>query len=548
MSADVSTSPAGQEAATTPTPAPAPAPVPAHSPSEMSTGAKVFAFASMCVGMFIALLDIQIVSASLRDIGGGLSAGADETVWVQTAYLIAEIIVIPLSGWLARVMSTRWLFAVSAAGFTITSLLCGIAWNIESMIAFRAAQGFLGGSMIPMVFTTVFAFFQGRQRVAAAAIIGGLASLAPTLGPTVGGWITDNFSWHWLFFINLVPGIFVTIAVPILVKIDEPDWSLLKGADYVGMVLMALFLGCLEYTMEEGPRWDWLGDPTILTTAWISGLAGIGFLWRSLTYKNPVVDLRALKDINFALGCFFSFVTGIGIFATIYLTPLFLGQVRGFSALQIGLAIFSTGLFQVMSIPFYAYLANRVDLRWLMMVGLALFALSMWNFAPITHDWGGAELLFPQALRGAAQQFAVAPTVTLTLGGLPPARLKLASGLFNLMRNLGGAIGIAACATILNDRTNLHFLRLAEHLNIRNESMTAFLNDATTHAMALNNEIPDGNAAALKQLWALAMREAHTLTYADAFLAIFACFVIATLMVPLMRKVAAPTAPSADAH
>lgn len=545
MSADVST-PSAAQASSVPPVAPPVSPI--HSPGELPMGARVFAFASMCVGMFIALLDIQIVSASLRDIGGGLSAGADETGWVQTAYLIAEIIVIPLSGWLARVMSTRWLFAASAAGFTATSLLCGIAWNIQSMIAFRAAQGFLGGSMIPMVFTTVFAFFQGRQRVAAAAIIGGLASLAPTLGPTIGGWITDNFSWHWLFFINLVPGIFVTIAVPALVKIDEPDWSLLKGADYLGIVLMALFLGCLEYTLEEGPRWDWLGDRTILTTAWISGLAGIGFLWRSLTYKNPVVDLRALKDINFALGCFFSFVVGIGIFATIYLTPLFLGQVRGFSALQIGLAIFSTGLFQVLSIPFYAYLANRVDLRWLLMFGLALFALSMWNFAPITHDWGGAELLFPQALRGMAQQFAVAPTVTLTLGGLPPARLKLASGLFNLMRNLGGAIGIAACATILNDRTNLHFLRLAEHLNIRNESMAAFLNEATTHAVTMNNEISDGNAAALKQLWALTMREAHTLTYADAFLAIFVCFVIAVPMVVLMRKVAPPSAPSADAH
>jgi len=541
MSADIDTLPAPAATAAT-------ARASVLAPGEMSTSAKVFAFASMCVGMFIALLDIQIVSASLRDIGGGLSAGADETVWVQTAYLIAEIIIIPLSGWLARVMSTRWLFAASAAGFTVTSLLCGIAWNIQSMIAFRAAQGFLGGSMIPMVFTTAFAFFQGRQRVAAAAIIGALASLAPTLGPTVGGWITDNFSWHWLFFINLVPGVFVTIAVPMLVKIDEPDWSLLKGADYLGITLMALFLGCLEYTMEEGPRWDWLGDPTILTTAWISGLSGIGFLWRSLTFKNAVVDLRALKDLNFALGCFFSFVTGIGIFATIYLTPLFLGQVRGFSALQIGLAIFSTGLFQVLSIPFYSYVANRVDLRWLMMFGLALFAVSMWYFAPITHDWGGAELMFPQAIRGMAQQFTVAPTVTLTLGGLPPSRLKQASGLFNLMRNLGGAIGIAACATILNDRTNLHFLRLAEHLNIRNETMTAFLNDATTHAAGLNNEVIDGNAAALKQLWALTMREAHTLTYADAFLAIFVCFVIATLMVPLMRKVDAPTAPSADAH
>lgn len=528
--------------------APGPAASPLISPADMPMSARVLAFATMCVGMFIALLDIQIVSASLRDIGGGLSAGTDETVWVQTAYLIAEIIVIPLSGWLSRVMSTRWLFAASAAGFTVTSLLCGIAWNIQSMIAFRAAQGFLGGSMIPMVFTTAFAFFQGRQRVAAAAIIGGLASLAPTLGPTVGGWITDNYSWHWLFFINLVPGIFVTVVVPILVKIDQPDWSLLKGADYPGIVMLALFLGCLEYTLEEGPRWDWFGDQTILTTAWISGIAGIGFLWRSLTFANPVVDLRALKDRNFALGCFFSFVTGIGIFATIYLTPLFLGQVRGYSALQTGLAIFSTGVFQVMSIPLYAFLANRVDLRWLLMFGLALFALSMWSFAPITHDWGSAELMLPQAMRGMGQQFAVAPTVTLTLGALPPARLKLASGLFNLMRNLGGAIGIAACATILNDRTNLHFLRLAEHLNIRNEAMAEFVNQSSARLATLSNEVNDGNAAAIRQLWALTMREAHTLTYSDAFMVILACFVVAIPLVPLMRKVMPPKAPSADAH
>ena len=241
-------------------------------PSQMSVAAKVAAFATMCVGMFIALLDIQIVSASLRDIGGGLSAGVDETVWVQTSYLIAEIIVIPLSGWLSRVMSTRWLFAASAAGFTLTSLLCGLAWNIQSMIVFRAAQGFLGGSMIPMVFTTAFAFFENKQRVIAAATIGAIASLAPTLGPTVGGWITDHFSWHWLFYINLVPGLFVTLVVPRLVRIDHPDWTLLRGADYLGITLMATFLGCLEYTLEEGPRLGWLGDPIISATAWTSGI------------------------------------------------------------------------------------------------------------------------------------------------------------------------------------------------------------------------------------------------------------------------------------
>jgi MFS transporter, DHA2 family, multidrug resistance protein len=508
--------------------------------AQLTHGQKIFAFASMCVGMFIALLDIQIVSASLRDIGGGLSAGADDTAWVQTSYLIAEIVVIPLSGWLSRVFSTRWLFAASAAGFTVTSLLCGMAWDIQSMIVFRAAQGFLGGSMIPTVFTTAFVFFEGKQRVVAAATIGALASLAPTLGPTLGGWITDNYSWHWLFFINLLPGIFVTVVVPMRVKIDEPDLSLLKVGDWVGIVLIAVFLGCLEYTLEEGPRWNWMEDRVISTTAWTTLVAGVLFVWRELTAEHPVVDLRALKDRNFALGSFFSFVTGIGLFATIYLTPLFLGRVEGYSAFQTGKAVFSTGVFQILTIPVYAFLANRVDLRWLMMVGLGLFAVSMFEFTPITHDWSSAELLFPQALRGMAQQLAVPPVVTLTLGGLPPARLRHASGLFNTMRNLGGAIGIAACATILNDRTNLHFHRLAEHLTPANEPMNALLQGmASTGATS---------EAALRQLWQLTYREAQTLTYSDAFFSIMVCFVIATAMVPLMRKVAPPKGPSADAH
>lgn len=516
--------------------------------ASMPTVAKVFAFASMCVGMFIALLDIQIVSASLRDIGGGLSAGQDETAWVQTSYLIAEIVVIPLSGWLSRVFSTRWLFCASAVGFTLASLLCGLAWNIQSMIAFRALQGFLGGSMIPMVFTSAFMFFTGKQRVIAASTIGAIASLAPTLGPVIGGWITDVSSWHWLFYINLLPGVFVAVAVPLLVNIDTMDLKLLKGADYLSMLFMALFLGCLEYTLEEGPRWNWFSDQTILVTAWVSGLSGLAFISRTLMVKNPVLDLRALSDRNFALGCFFSFVTGIGLFGTIYLTPLFLGRVRGYSALDIGIAVFSTGVFQLAAIPVYGFLANRVDLRWIMMFGLALFALSMWDFSPITHDWGGKELMLPQAIRGFAQQMAVPPTVTLTLGGLAMSRLKHASGLFNLMRNLGGAIGIAACATILNDRTNLHFTRMAEHLNTTNESMNRWLDQVTGSFMGLGQNAADAANAALHQLWLLTYREAQTQTYADAFLAIMVCFIVATAMVPLMRKVVPPAAPSADAH
>jgi len=254
---------------------------------------SIVPFAVMCVGMFVALLDIQIVAASLQDIGGGLSAAQDDISWVQTAYLIAEIVVIPLSGWLTRVFSTRWLFAASAAGFTVTSLFCALAWNIQSMIVFRALQGLLGASMIPTVFTSSFHYFPGPRRVYSAAVVGTIASVAPVLGPVIGGWITDTLDWHWLFYVNLVPGMLVAAAVPFLVNIDRPDLSLLKGADYLGMVLMAVALGTLEYFLEEGARWNWFDDATITACAWISGIAGAGFILRSLMFSRPVVDLRA---------------------------------------------------------------------------------------------------------------------------------------------------------------------------------------------------------------------------------------------------------------
>jgi MFS transporter, DHA2 family, multidrug resistance protein len=514
----------------------------------MSAFRDILPFAVMCVGMFAALLDIQIVASSLQDIGGGLSAAQDQISWVQTAYLIAEIIMIPLSGWLTRVFSTRWLFTMSAAGFTASSMLCGVAWNIQSMILFRALQGMLGASMIPIVFTSSFHFFPGKRRVYSAAVVGTIASVAPVLGPVIGGWITDTLNWHWLFYVNLVPGIAITILVPMMVRIDEPDLSLLKGADYPGIVLMALGLGNLEYVLEEGTRWNWFSDDTIRTCAWIAGISLVLFVGRSLTFHNPVVDLRALTNRNFALGCLLSFITGIGIFTTIYLTPLFLGYVRGFSAWQTGMAIFSTGVASLAGVPVYILLARKYDLRWLMMFGLASFGAAMWFYSFITHDWGADQLLLPQVLRGLPQVFAVAPAVNLGLGSLPPERLKFASGLFNMMRNLGGAVGIAASAAIINDQTNFHFLMIASRLTPANGAMERFVQGVTERYTAVLGSLEAGHAAAIKQLWLLAYREASTLAYADAFRAIMLAFIVATLLVPFMRKVTPPSTTSAGAH
>jgi DHA2 family multidrug resistance protein len=525
----------------------APAPSAAN-PSVPAPPPSLLPFVVMCVGMFIALLDIQIVASSLQDIGGGLSAAQDEISWVQTAYLIAEIVMIPLSGWLTRVFSTRWLFTASAAGFTAASMLCGMAWNIESMIVFRALQGLLGASMIPTVFTSSFYYFQGARRVYSAAVVGTIASVAPILGPVIGGAITDTLNWHWLFYINLLPGLAVTLSIPFLVRIDEPDLSLLKGADYPGIVLMSIGLGTLEYVLEEGTRWNWFSDSTIRGCAWIAGIALALFVFRSLTFRNPVVDLRALGNRNFALGCVMSFITGIGIFTTIYLTPLFLGYVRGFSAWQTGMAIFSTGVASMLGVPVYILLARKFDLRWLMMFGLASFGMAMWSYSFITHEWGADELLWPQLFRGFPQVFAVAPAVNLGLGSLPPERLKFASGLFNMMRNLGGAVGIAISQAIINDQTNFHFQMIAAHLSPANGAMERFVAGVTQRYAALPGSPGAGHDAALRQLWQLAYREASTLAFADAFRAIMLAFVVATLLVPLLRKVGMPKTVPAEAH
>lgn len=497
---------------------------------------KHIAFASMCIGLFIAQLDIQIVSASLNEIGGGLSAGKDEMAWIQTSYLIAEIIIIPLSGWLSRVFSTRWLFTLSAGVFTVMSVACALAWNIQSMIVFRALQGAAGASMIPLVFTTAFIYYQGKELGLAAAVVSALASLSPTLGPTLGGWITDNLEWRWLFYINILPGLYLVMSIPLLVDIDKPNLSLLKGADYLGIALLALTLGCLEYSLEEGARWGWFDDSTIIVTSGLTLVSALLFATRTLTISNPIMDLYAFSDKNFSLGCFFSFAGGVGIFSTVYLTPVFLGQVRGFSAMDIGLAVCTTGIFQILSVPLYLYLSKRINLQWLLMAGLGGFAFSMFLFTPITHQWGWQELLLPQAIRGVSQQFAMAPIVTLTLGGIPKERLKLASGVFNLTRNLGGAIGIALCGTILNNRTNFHYQRIGEKIVSVPQTVNEFITRYTVIFIQGGSDGTAGPLAATKLLGQMMMQEAQTMAFSDAFLLVSLPLFMAFALVPAMGR------------
>src|SRR5947208_1901312 len=254
--------------------------VSASAASERIPPRRLFAFLIMVFGMFMSILDIQVVSASLSDIQAGLSASSTEVSWVQTAYLIAEVIAIPLSGFLSRAFGTRMLFAISASGFTIASFFCGFASTIEQMVFWRALQGFLGAGMIPTVFASAYTVFPRSKFYIVGPIIGLVATLAPTVGPTVGGVITDWMSWHWLFFINIVPGIAITIGVLALVDFDEPNLALLDRFDWWGLLFMAGFLGTLEYVLEEGPQYEWLQDTSVATCAAICAVSGIAFFWR----------------------------------------------------------------------------------------------------------------------------------------------------------------------------------------------------------------------------------------------------------------------------
>src|SRR4051812_42014104 len=377
-----------------------PPPPAAASPEDAARLRDWIGVLAMGTGLFLAIMDVQIVTSSLTQIQGGLSASTDEIAWVQTAYLIADVVMVPMCGFMSRLLSTRVLFVVAALGFTGASVLCATATSLGEMIVYRAMQGFCGGAITPTVWPVIYTKFHGRQLASVIAIVSVILSLASTLGPTLGGFLTETFSWHWLFLVNIVPGLGIAAVVWVTIDIDKPDLSLLRNFDLAGVVLMAASLGCLEYALHEGPRWDWLDDDTIRIAVLVSVVGGGFFFWRVLTYHQPIVDLRTFLNRNFALGTFFTFTMGVGMYGTAYLLPLFLAQVRGYNPLQIGLVIVVTGLVTMVMSPVSTRIARLLDLRVMLAIGFGLFAYSMYLTATLTNQTGFWELFVPLAVRG----------------------------------------------------------------------------------------------------------------------------------------------------
>ena len=517
------------------------APPPARAEADRIDPKRFVAFICMVFGMFMAILDIQIVSASLAEIQAGLSASPDEIAWVQTSYLIAEVIMIPLSGFLSRALGTRTLFATAAAGFTLASFMCGISTNLNEMIFWRLVQGFIGGGMIPTVFASAYLIFPRSRMGLITPLIGLVVTLAPTIGPTVGGYLTAHLSWHWLFFINVIPGIGVTIAALALIDFDEPDYSLLRNFDWTGFFAMAGFLGALQYVLEEGPRNDWFEDQYVLFLAIFSAVSAVAFFWRVLTARYPIVDLKAFTNRNYAVGSLFNFVLGTALYGLTYLYPVYLAQIRGYNALMIGETMFITGLTMFATAPIVGRLVGKVDPRYIIITGFLSFGAGTWLMSHVTNEWDFWELLWPQIFRGFGLMMAMIPINNIALGTLPPERVKDASGVFNLTRNLGGAVGLASLNTLLTDRTDLHYARLQESLNwARQPAMEAL--------QGMTARFRDFGAAAepmaLKQLSGLVHREAVVMAFADIFLLFTVMFAGLVVMAMIIQRPEQPGAPA----
>jgi DHA2 family multidrug resistance protein len=469
------------------------------------------------LGSFMAVLDIQITNASLPDILGSLGATLDEGSWISTSYLVAEIIVIPLTAWLATVFSPRRYLLVNTALFLVFSMACAWSWNLGSMIAFRALQGLTGGVLIPMAFTLVLKLLPVSQRMLGFAIFGMTATFAPAIGPTIGGWLTDNYGWPAIFYLNLIPGALMLGALGWGLEREPTQLKLLRRGDWWGIGTMTVGLGSLIVFLEEGNRNDWFNSRTISTL----GVTAMVFLSVCVVIElrraEPFINLRLLAQRNFGFGAIISMAFGLGMYGATFLLPMYLAQVQGYSAQQIGWTIMWSGMPQLVMMPVAAWLLRRFDARGLLTIGLVLFSGSCFLNAELTNLTGYDQLKFTQIIRALGMPLVIVPLTTLATGGLETGQSGSASALFNMLRNLGGSIGIALLATQLDLREKLHSVRIGEAVSVFGFATQERLDALTQGFIARGFDAVTAGNQALAALANTVRREAFVMSYSDCF-------------------------------
>ena len=483
------------------------------------------------LGAFMAMMDIQITNSSLKEIQGALSATLEEGSWISTSYLVAEIIMIPLTAWLTQLLSVRRLAVWITSGFMVSSVLCSLAWNLESMIVFRALQGFSGGALIPLAFTLSYMKVPDRLRPKTMALFALTATFAPSIGPTLGGWLTDNFGWEYIFYINLPPALLMIAGLMYSLDREKPNWSLLKQTDYAGIVCMAIGLGCLQVFLEEGYRKDWLESSLIVTLGCIAFIALGLFVILQFSREHPLINLRILGDRNFGLGGLSVFFIGMAIYGTVFLLTLYLAQIQNYNPQQIGSVMLWTGLPQLLVIPLVPVLLRKADPRWMAAAGLFLVALSSYANSQLSLDFGGEQLTHTLLIRAIGQPLVMVTSSLICMAYLMPKDVGSGSSLYNVLRNLGGAVGIALLATLIDNRTKTYFDYLREAVIPGNPQVA--------ERLTLLTEKLGSETAALGKISEITHQQAQIMAFNDAFLAIAIGVSISLICILLTKKLPA---------
>jgi DHA2 family multidrug resistance protein len=489
------------------------------------------------LGAFMAVLNIQIVNASLADIQGAIGAGIDDGGWISTSYLIAEIIVIPLSGWLAQVFSIRVYLLTNAVLFLALSAACALARDLPQMIVLRAIQGFTGGVLIPMAFTLIITLLPKAKQSVGLALFAVSATFAPAIGPTIGGYLTENWGWQYIFYVNLAPGALMVGMLWFSLEAKPMKLSLLREGDWPGIVTMAIGLSALQTVLEEGNKDDWFGSPFIVRLSIIAAIALMLFFWIELTAKKPLLNLRLLGRRNFGFGVLANFLLGIALYGSVYILPVYLSRIQGYNSEQIGMVLAWTGLPQLVLIPLVPRLMRCFDPRLVIGVGFALFAASNFMNIYMTPDYGSDQLFWPNVVRAVGQALVFAPLSAVATSGIEPENAGSASGLFNMMRNLGGAVGIAVLQTLLTKREQYHSNVLSQSVSLfgqatrtRIEQLTQYF---TNHGVADHAEATHRAIVAIGQV---VQKQAFILAFSDTFYLLGAALIVALIAALLLKK------------
>ncbi|HEU6447922.1 MAG TPA: DHA2 family efflux MFS transporter permease subunit [Verrucomicrobiae bacterium] len=466
---------------------------------------------------FMEVLDTSIANIALPHIAGSLSATTDESTWVLTSYLVSNAIILPMTGWLGNHFGRKRVLLSCVIMFTIASALCGAALSLPMLIVSRIFQGIGGGAMVPIAQAILLESFPANKRGQAMAVFAMGVVVAPVLGPTLGGWITDNFSWRWIFYINLPIGMFAFFMQEWLVE-DPPYIQRNEEAtiDFTGLGLLALWLGTMQIVLDKGQEADWFQADWIRWFTFISILSFLGFIVRELTAEHPLVNLRVFKNRNFAVGVFLMTVLAGILYGTTAELPLFLQTLMGYPALQSGLSQSPRGIAAFITTAFVGRLVGKIRLRWLLMFGFSLLAYSAWELSSINLQVSMASVIWPSVLNGIAISFIFVPLTTATMSQLGQQQIGNASGLYNLMRNTGGSIGIAFVTTMLARGAQRHQALMVGDLASANPEFVHRLN-AIQHALARNGDPVAATDQAYAVLYNTLNAQAHLWAFVDNF-------------------------------